>query len=265
MNTERTESEQRKNEDLVALIQDGHRELLSQLWGQVERFIAMQARKRVRVLAGIGGVTEEDLYQSGFLALVAAVDSYDSEVGCGFIGWLDLHLKTSFAEAGGYRSEKQKRDPLHVCTSLDLPLGDSEGGETRGDIQVDPGSAAGFEEAENRIWRVQLCAVLNRALERLPEAERSTLRRRYFQAHTLDAIASADGVSKERVRQREHKGLRMLRRPGISRELRQFVEERTSYYSCVGLSSFEHTGSSQPERLVILREQWSGGSPLVKT
>lgn len=95
------------NEELVALIQAGERDRLSELWEQVERFVALQARQRILFSGGLGGVEVDDLYQSGYIALVAAVDSYDPATGRSFIGWLSLALKTAFAEAGGYRSRRQ--------------------------------------------------------------------------------------------------------------------------------------------------------------
>lgn len=65
------------NEELVALIQGGERNRLPELWGQVERFVAGQARKRLVLSGGLGGVEFGDLYNAGYIALVAAVDTYD--------------------------------------------------------------------------------------------------------------------------------------------------------------------------------------------
>lgn len=50
------------NEELVALIQDGERDRLSELWEQVERFVALQARRRVLFSGGLGGVEVDDLW-----------------------------------------------------------------------------------------------------------------------------------------------------------------------------------------------------------
>ncbi len=74
------------NEELVALIQSGERARMGELWEQAERFVSRQAGKRARALNGFGGVTEEDLYQSGYLALVAAVDSFDRRYRAGWRG-----------------------------------------------------------------------------------------------------------------------------------------------------------------------------------
>ena len=75
-----------------------------------------------------GGVEFGDLYNSGYLALIAAADTYNPTAGCSFIGWLSMSLKTAFAEAGGYRSRKQALDPLHRASSLNAPLGNDEDG-----------------------------------------------------------------------------------------------------------------------------------------
>lgn len=80
------------NEKLVVLIQAGEREYLPQLWAQVERFVAKQASRRMTATGGFGGVEFWDLYDSGYIALVGAVESFDPEAGRSFVGWLALHL-----------------------------------------------------------------------------------------------------------------------------------------------------------------------------
>lgn len=72
------------NEELVALIQGGDQEKLPQLWEQVERFVAQQANRRLVLSGGLGGVEFGDLYNAGYLALVAAVDTFDPEAGRSF-------------------------------------------------------------------------------------------------------------------------------------------------------------------------------------
>ena len=240
------------NEELVTLIQGGERDRLPELWGQVERFVAVQARKRLVLCGGLGGVEFDDLYNAGYIALAAAVDTYDPLAGRAFIGWLALALKTAFAEAGGYRSRKQARDPLQRAGSIDVPVGEDEGGDTLGDFQADPQAAQAFEDAERRVFLEQLRTAMEAALESLPVRQRDTLRGRFYQAHTLEEIAAAEGVYKETVRQWQMKGLRALRQ---HRELQQFVEERTPYYLRVGVGDFLRTGESAVERIVIIRER----------
>ncbi len=168
------------NEELVALIQTGERERMPELWEQVERFVSMQAGKRARALEGYGGVTQEDLYQSGYLALVAAVDSFNPSAGRSFISWLALALKTAFSEAGGYRSRKQSLDPLHRAGSLDIQVGEDEGSATLGELQADPGAERAFEDAEHQADNDRLHTALVAAIATLPPDLRSVIRDRYY-------------------------------------------------------------------------------------
>lgn len=242
------------NEELAVLVKAGHTEYIPQLWGQVEKFVSLQATKRARQLEGFGGVTTEDLYQSGFLALMEAVDSFDSEAGRSFIGWLSLNLKTAFAEAAGYRT--RRRDMLDFATDLDAPIPGTDD-LTAADSVADPGAAQDFEAAERRIWRNQLHTALEIALGGLPADKADILRRRFYQGQTLTEIAAEEGSSIETIRQREQKALRAMRNPRIRRELQQFVEMRTPYYNGTGLHAFQQMGS-QVERLAILREEKAG-------
>lgn len=240
------------NEELVALIQNGERDRLPELWKQVERFVVLQAYRWHLLSGGMGGVEVEDLYQSGYIALVAAVDSYDPKAQ--FITWFGYHLKTAFAEAGGCRSGKQARDPLHHAGSLDALL-DDDGDEALEDCIPDPSAAQAFQDTEDRVYFEQLHDVLENEISKLPEHQGDTLRRRYFQSQGIKEIAAAEGVYDKTVRQWQEKGLQALRHPQVIQELRQFVEERTPYYLHVGVSEFLRTGESAVEKIVFRREQ----------
>lgn len=207
------------NEELVVLIQQGERDKLPELWAQVERFIWQQANRRSFALEGYGGVTEEDLHQAGFLALVKAVGSYDPAGGMSFIGWLALYLKTAFAEAAGYQGRKQMRDPLHRAHSLNAPLRDDPDAGGLEDILEDP---VGLQEVEEHVDKLYLHAALEKALATLPEAERAVLLSRYYQGRTLREVGRERGISFERVRKIEAAGLRRLRHPRVLQELQQF-------------------------------------------
>ena len=241
------------NEELVSAIQEGERERLLELWEQVERFIFMQAGRASRATGGY--IDAEDLYQSGFLALVAAVESYDAAAGKSFVGWLTFHLKTAFADAGNYRTRRQIQDPMHWASSLDAPISEDEDAATLGDLRPDPKAEQAFADAEAAIFNQQLHEALERALGSIPIEQAETLRRKFYRGQTLAAISAATGISVENTRQRQNKGLRAIRRSRQLRELEQFISARTPYYSGVGLGAFQHSGS-QPERLVILREKW---------
>ena len=243
------------NEELVAEIQAGNREQLCDLWSQVERFVSMQAGRRARQLNGLCGVTEEDLYQTGFLAMVDAAERYNPDAGMSFIGFLGLRLRSYFAEAAGHSTSR--RDALNFSVGLEEPVPGADD-LSLADMVEDTSAAADFEDVERKIWLEQLHAALDRALDQIPEEQADTLRRRFYDNKTLSQIGEEVGVGAETVRKRECKGLRSIRSWKVSRELEQFIEMNTPYYTGTGLASFRHHGS-QPERLVILREKLRKG------
>lgn len=240
------------NEELAARIQAGETNLMEDLWEQVAGLVKWAARRIMPALGNRGGVELDDLIQSGYLALVAAVASYAPDNGS-FSSWLMYYLKTAFAQASGYRTEKQRNDPLRFAVSLEAPLGD-EDGNTVGDLQADPTSAAPFEAVEERIYREQLRQVLESVLDQLTPAQAETIRGRYFQGATLEEVAADMGKSMERIRQLEINALDQLRRDELRNQLETFLNN-TPYFLHVGPATFHRTGESSVEKIVFLRER----------
>lgn len=198
------------SEELALLAQGGERDKLVELWAQVERFVAQQANRRLALSGGLGGVEFGDLYNAGYLALAAAVDTYDPLAGMSFIGWLAFHLRTAFAEAGGYRSRKQARDPLHRAGSLDVPMGEDEDSATLGELVPDPTAEAAMLDVDRREDLRRLHAALEAAIVTLPPDLQAAIRGRYYRGEVVNANA-------------HNKAMRMLRAPKCSQTLRAYL------------------------------------------
>ncbi len=240
------------NEELAAAIQAGERERMGELWQQVEGLVKWKANRVINALDGMRGVEFDDLYNSGYLALVMAVEGYRPESGA-FSTWFLFHLKTAFAEATGFRSEKQKRDPLHYAGSLDAPLDDSPGSDTVGDLVSDPMGEIGFEAVEDVLYRKQLHEALERVIGELPEDRAEILRLRFWQDKTLAEVGEVRGITPERVRQNEKKAIRELRKPKHIGRLMEFVD--FDYYHGSGAGSFKYSGMSIQEHYLVARER----------
>ena len=235
------------NEKLAAAIRQGRRELMETLWERVEPF-TRQAANRLTV----PGAESDDLYQSGYLALVAAVDTYDPERGASFIHWYALALKTAFAEAGGYRTKRQAKDPVRYAGSLDTPMTDEPDADTLEAAIADKAAEEAFEEAEEAIWRRQLHDALETEIGKLTPRQAAVIRDFYWKNRTLAEIGRECGVSATRAGQLKQEGLSRMARTAA---LRQFVDERTPYFLRVGVQSFQRTGESATERAVFARER----------
>ena len=248
------ETEKVSNEELVAQIRAGDRGKLLQLWNQVERFVARQA-SRTAFVSGYVGAEFEDLYQSGYLALLSAVETYDPARGMAFIGWLSVALKTSFAEAGGYRTPRQANDPLRCAASLDAPIGDQPDSDALEALIADDAAEDAFTEADERVYRQQLHDALEKAMNDLTPRQYDILRRRYYGGQSQPDIAAALGCTRSGVSEQERAALKRLYEARDSNGLSEFLENHTNYYQPVGPGTFRRTGTSAVEKIVLKREE----------
>lgn len=244
------------NEELVAEIQAGAVERMGELWEQVAGLVKWKANQKMIELDArvcLCGVEFEDLYQSGYPAMVAAVHTYDPAAGCAFSTWFMFYLKSAFAEATGYRTQKGRQEPLNNYLSLDTPLTDDADSDDLMDVVADPAGLQWREHLEESMWRKQLQEAVGAALSTVTEQYREILRLRYWENMTLDDIGDLQGISKERVRQMENKGIRILRQPKTASQLYAFYD--FDFYSGTGLGAFQYTGMSIQDRYLVIEEE----------
>lgn len=238
------------NEELVLKIQSGEQDRLPELWEQVERFVASRAQRLMTLYANgymtnNGGVEFDDLYNSGYIALVAAVDTYKPDTEMQFIVWFAFALQTAFGNTGGWRLHKN--DALRQAVSLDAPPSDDGGEDVRAlaEFVEDPSAAQSLQGVEDSIYQDQLHAALERAMEQLTDEERNCIRRRYWEGCSRKETGGG---------RLEEKALIKLRRPSVRRELESYVDSRTPYYLRVGVETYQNTGESAVEKIVFIRE-----------
>lgn len=243
------------NEELVAVIQAGAVDLMGQLWEQMAGLVKWKAKQVMTAMEGCPGhgVEFEDLYHSGYSAMVAAVNTFDPAAGSKFSTWFMYYLKTAFEEATGYRTQKGRQEPLNNYLSLDTPLTDDADSDDLMDVVADPAGLQWRESLEETMWRKQLQEAVGAALLTVPAQYREILRLRYWEDMTLDDIGDLRGISCERVRQMENKGIRILRQPKTASQLYAFYD--FDFYSGTGLGSFLHSGMSVQERYLVIQEE----------
>ena len=242
-------------EELVAQIQAGATERMGELWERVAGLIKWKAKRIMAVLEGCPGrgVEFEDLCQSGYLAMVAAVNTFDPAAGSAFSTWLMYHLKNVFADATGYRTQNGRQEPLNNYISLDTPLTDDADSNDLMDVVADPAGLQWRESIEESVWRKQLQEAVGAALSTVPEQYREILHLRYWENMTLEDVGDLRGISRERVRQMENKGIRILRQPNTASQLYSFFD--FDFYGGTGLGAFQHTGMSIQERYLVAEEE----------
>ena len=244
------------NEELATLIQMGETERIPELWEQVQGLVKWKANRTMTALELRGnpcGVTFDDLYQSGYIALVESVHYYTPGNGVAFSTCLINRLKTVFAEATGYRTKSGRNEPLNNCFSLDKTVDGESDGTTFGELAPDPAATAQFQSVEEKLWYKQMQKAMEAALLVLPDNQRQVLQMLYWQEKTLQEAAEVYGVSYERIRQIEAKALRVLRQPKNACKLLPFYQQ--DFYSHTGLTAFRQSGMSVQERYLVAMEE----------
>ena len=204
------------NEELARRIQQGKRDLLLQLWEQVQRYAHDRAYKWFRATNGRGGQTVQDLEQEAFLALLEALEGWDEKAGP-FLPWYSLRLKAAFTAATAQRTKRDMKDPLQDCLSLDAPLTDREGDPfTLEDIIPDQRAEDDLEAVAERDRQ----AAIRRVLGTLAPDQRQVIQLRYFHGLTREQTAQRLHLTRAGVNTLEQKALRFLRHPSRSRELK---------------------------------------------
>ena len=207
---------------IAAAVQRGQADVLT-LWEAVRQFAYQQSIRWYLALGYRTGMEIEDFEQSAFLALLDALNGW--ELGkWSFLTVYGTALKSAFTDATGQRTQRDKRDPLQNCTSLDMPIAESEGNAlTLADVLPDPEAEQAIADIEKRDRRQCLHNALQRALQTLSEPQRRAVVLRYCYGLTLDETAARMGMTRATARATEQKGLRLLRQPKNIRELRAYL------------------------------------------
>ena len=203
------------NEQLAEAIQTGDRSKILPLWEQVRRYAHDRAYKWFRATNGRGGQTVQDLEQEAFLALLEALEGWSEEAGP-FLPWYSLRLKAAFTAATAQRTQRDKRDPLQDCLSLDAPLTDREGNPFTLENAL-PDQRA--EDDLNTVEERDKQAAIRRVLDSLQAEQRQVILLRYYHDLTRDQTAKRLHLTKARAATIEAKALRLLRHPVNSRVL----------------------------------------------
>lgn len=275
------------NEELVEKIQQGERDLLSELWEQVRRYPYAIASRQCDFMGGtarvIGSESLEldDLMQSAYVAMLEAVETFDATQGASFISYLTYYLKKQFAKtkanASGWSWSAYKRSEtekllLKQCENAGLPppelkvhlgvsslnasIGDGDDGDPTelGDFVADPSDA--YADVEDAIYQQQLHDKLDEAMAVLTPSQRQTIEAVYYRGLSQENTAAELGVSRQYCSRIEQAAMQRLRQHDIRNKLEEFVDFRTPFYMHVGVQSFQNTGSSAVERIVEMRERF---------
>lgn len=228
------------------------------LWEGVSRFVFQQARKRN--LTAVHQIPQEDLVQVGFIAMMEAVDKFDTtQAEYSFLSCLAYGLQTNFAKEAGTRTSK--RDGLLYAVSGDMPVTSSGEDEsfTIFSTLADEQGETPFIAMEWDDFKIYCRELIQEALDSLAEPEGEIIRLNYLEGWTLEQIATKLEKSRSRVGELAKRGLFRLSEGAYSSKLREALYsfgdfetlELTARYG--GLTNYRKTGSSAVEVQALLR------------
>lgn len=241
------------NEELAAAIQGGDSSLSEVLWNQVKGFVWQQARRWAAAWHNRKYFDADDLAQSGYIAMVNAVQLFAPEEGA-FMTILNYCVLTEFSKVVGCRTKAQLQDPLSDAYSLDEPLGgDPENSMTLADtIEAEE---PGFEAIEEAEFRGSLAKAVRDAVAALPDRQRMAVELYYLKGKSYRETAEALNVCLSRARQVNVEALKALRNGQYAPLLSEYLYGDRNYYKGTGVGTWKRTGCSAVEREVEYREK----------
>ncbi|MEG1895829.1 MAG: sigma-70 family RNA polymerase sigma factor [Oscillospiraceae bacterium] len=240
------------NEELCTLIKGGDTGYLPTLWEQTRKFITVQAKRFYNKFDNHMGATVEDLVQSGYFAVLSAVDYYEPEKGLKYITFLSQTLKTAFAETMGVRTSKQ--DMLDYARSLDEPVNEQEDITLLDKIgDLTPGQGDISINVIESIFHQELRAALNEALSMLSEENRKRIEMHYYFNISFRELARERKVSQTSIETTMYNSLLRIYNSRYRKTLKTFIEYAfdENYYIGTGYTSWKHSGMSAQERQIL--------------
>lgn len=243
------------NEELAIEIQKGNSTLLETLWNQTKGFVWQQAKRWALAWQARKDFDINDLVQSGYIAMVNAVQCYDQQGGT-FLTLLNYSLLTEFSNVAGCRTERQKNEPLNKAASLDEPIkGNDEAKRVRTLADTIETEEPAFEAIEEADFRAHLAQAVRDAVSDLPDQQRRTVEAHWLNGQSYKDIAAALNVSQSRIGQINTAALRALRKGEHAPKLSEYLYGDRNYYKNTGFRAWKRTGSSAVEREAEYREQ----------
>ena len=148
----------------------------------------------------------------------------------------------------------QQKDPLNGAVILDAPAyNDPDSDVTIGEMI--PCDEAGFDEVEAALFTQQLGALLDQAMEELPEKQRRAIKLHYLQGRTYNQIADEFQCATSYPGQLVKDGLRKLKTGRHSETLAEILYGERNLYRHTGHRFFRDTGCSVQEYELMLAEK----------
>lgn len=243
------------NEELAILVQQGHREYISELWANCYKLLYSIVAKYYTAkheTFNRCGFTLEDLQQDCFFVLLKMIKAYDPNKEYKFTSYAGYQIKNYLTRSvmGYDRNTKKITKPLNVSSSIDKPIGSGKDEElTISSTLKDETAELAFDDALDDVYRQELHNAIEAGLQTLTETQQAVIHERFYKSNTLSGTGDTLGISSGAVRQNEGQALKALRIYNAkTKRLESFRQDLLdTAYRGVGVGNFKNNQASSVE------------------
>jgi len=219
------------------------------LYAQNKGLLVVLARRYARACELDRAVSEEDLVQAGFLALVRARQTYDPSGGRSWASWAAWHIRREYESALCLRAGARIQAHSGADT-LDRSIDEEDGVDTTlGELLPDEN----LPDADAGLLLDELRRDVRAAVARLEnDDERQAIQLCQLEARSNRDAAKAMGVSRRQVRQLNHRARERLSRDWRLRRLID-LDDRTRFHAHKGVAAFNRDWTSVTEGAALWR------------
>lgn len=243
------------NEELAILVQQGHREYISELWANCYKLLYSIVAKYYTAkheTFNRCGFTLEDLQQDCFFVLLKMIEAYDPNKEYKFTSYAGYQIKNYLTRSvmGYDRNTKKITKPLNVSSSIDKPIGSGDDEDlTISSTLKDETAELAFDDVLDDVYRQELHNAIEAGLQTLTETQKTVIHERFYKSNTLSGTGDTLGISPGAVRQNEGQALKALRKFNAqTKRLESFRQDLLDMaYRGVGVGNFKNNQASSVE------------------
>ena len=223
--------------------------MYEELYAQNKGLLIRLARQYAQACEMDRAVSEEDLVQTGFLALVRAEETFDRAGGRSWAGWAAWHIRKAYDKALCLRAGTRIQAHSGADT-LDRPLDAGDGERvTALDLLADDS----LPDADAALMLDELRRGVRAAVDRLEDdGQRRAVKLCRLENRSYREAADAMGVSPGQARRLSMQGCRRLARDWRLRRLTD-LDDRTRFHAHKGVAAFNRDWTSVTEGAALWR------------
>lgn len=240
------------NEELAVLIQQGKTEYCGELWRQVYKFICYKVKRTTALYSDRMleiGVTDEDIIQDCYFAMLEAVKLYNSDYEVKFTVYLSYHLKNVINTALGFRTAAGRNN----IQAQSISINDSAGEDNSLlllNALPDERAEQAYSDIDDKLFNEQLHKDLQNAIDcNLNEWQKHCIKKRYYDLLSYEQIGQQANISIWQVREYIKTGLKKLRYCQQLKKYRNEIISNNSYKG-TGYTAFKSRQASSVEAAV---------------